>query len=179
MEKENIKEEVKQLFKTVFEYSLYVEKEHQLLLKRINRQINDVEPADLNLNETILYSIFYDFIKKAITLNETKEMLINIVKQNGTELLLMPLTDDSFFQDDACFIIPELAQSAYITDVMKLLIQWVDDDEWAIRFFTDYISEILAVSKISKEIASLETEDWEQYLVSYLMGEVAGEVQIL
>ena len=174
-----MEKEVKQLFKTVSEYSLYIEKEHQPLLKRITQQIDDVESADLNLNETVLYSIFYDFIKKTIEFNETKEMLINIIKQYGTELLLMSLTDDTFFQEASCFIFPDFIQSAYFTDFLKILIQLIHDDEWVISFFTGYIKEILAISRISKDIASLETVDWEQYLVNYLIGEVAGEVQIL
>ena len=173
-----MEKEAKQLFKTIFEYSLSVEKEHQTLWKHLKKELNDVEPEDLNLKETILKSIFYDFFKKAITLNETKEMLKNILKQNGTELLLIPLTDDNYFQDTSNFIIPDLAQNAYITDILKTLIQWINDDEWLICFFTDYIHEMLSVSKMSKEIPSLEKVDWEKCLIAFLMEEITGKAHV-
>jgi len=173
-----MEKEVKQLFKTVFEFSLYVAKNSQISEVKLGKILGDIPP--LELNELILDTILYDFLNKAITLNETKEMLINILKQqHGAELLLIPITDDEYFQEASCFIIPDFIKSAYITDIMKILIQLIHDDEWVIRFFTDYIKEFLIVSRISKDIASLETVDWEQYLVNYLIGEVAGEVQIL
>ena len=95
-----MEKEVKQLFKTVFEFSLYVAKNSQISEVKLGKILGDIPP--LELNELILDTILYDFLNKAITLNETKEMLINILQQHGAELLLMLLTDDTFFQESSC-----------------------------------------------------------------------------
>jgi len=50
-------------------------------------------------------------------------------------------------------------QSAFFTDFFKILIQLIHDDDWVICFFTDYIKEILAISKIGKDMAILEMVD--------------------
>jgi len=101
MKNEKIKEkDVKQLFKIVLEFSLYAAKNSQISEVKLGKILGDIPP--LELNELILDTALYDFLNKAITLNETKEMLINILQQHGAELLLMLLTDDTFFQESSC-----------------------------------------------------------------------------
>ena len=55
------------------------------------------------------------------------------------------------------------------SDVMKQLINLINDDEWCIHFFTDYINDIIPVSGIDAVFVSSETVNWEQHVIAYLM----------
>jgi hypothetical protein len=170
--------EVKKLFKTAMEYSLFTESAEKQILFSLKRHFDYIKDEDYvsdeYLLEMVLCSVFFDFLKKAISLNETKTMLQNILKTSGNGQLLAPLSDDSFFEDSNDGI-----QSAYITEIMKVLMQLIDDDEWIINFFTDYIQEIFPFSHLAKIDKSLKKTDWEKHLINYLMGEVTGEVRAL
>jgi len=170
--------EIKKLFKTVMEYSLYLEESEKQILLQLKKHFAYIKDndyvSDEYLIEMVLDSIFHDFLKKAITLKETNAMLQNILKSSGNEVLLISLQDDFFAEDTNGSL-----ESAYMTEIMTLLFQILNEDEWLINFFTDYIQEIFPFSKLAKIDKSLKKTDWEKHLIKYLMGELTGEVRAI
>jgi len=173
-----MKNEIKKFFKTVMEYSLYSETSEKQILLQLKKHFDYIKDTDKvpdeYLLEMVLDSIFHDFLKKAITLKETHAMLQNILKSSCNEQLLISL-QDGFFKEDTNGCL----ESAYLTEIMTLLFQLLNDDEWLINFFTDYIQEIFPFSKLAKIDKTLKKADWEKHLVKYLMGELTGEVRAI
>jgi len=62
------------------------------------------------------------------------------------------------------------------SDIMERLIAVINDKDWFINFFTDYINEIIPISKINNTITSLDTVDWKRCIIAYLMEIVTEEV---
>jgi len=148
--------DIKKMFKIVHEYSLSRERTNRLLLASFEKQSSTSNPTNEDsLSKTVLHSIFYDFIAKCYTLDFTKEVLLNT------------LTDE-FVGIYSPFQGRERKPFSY-PDMMKQLINLINDDEWCINFFTDYINEIIPVSGIDDAIALSETVDWQQHVIAYLM----------
>ena len=161
-----LSKEVKQMFEIVFEYSLHREESQQLLLVSFGKLCSNCKKtAENQQNKMVLYAIFYDFIAKCYCLSSTKETLLNILTDTFVGIY-------SPFQEKEI----ERGKFSY-SDVMERLIDIINDNEWFINFFTDYINEIMQVSMINNTVTSLETIDWEQCIITYLMGVVAGESQ--
>ena len=121
------------------------------------------------LIEIILSSFFYDFFKKAITFYQINKRCYILNKSNGDEFYLLPMAI-GFFQIDTFYffnIEQGEIQSYYINNRMVKLLKMVNNNEWFLKFFTNYIKKMLLVSKIGKVVASLDKEDWETHLMTY------------
>ena len=153
-----LSKEIKQMFKTVCEYSLYQEKTQQLLHKSLKKALPDDKILTHRmLHKIILSSTLYDFIAKCYTLDTTKELLLEI------------LTDD-FVGLYSPFQEMNKKRSFYANAIIRL-IDLLNDDEWFINFFTSYMNEMTAVPSIN----AIKTVDWEQCIIAYLMEVVMKE----
>jgi hypothetical protein len=129
-----------------------------------------------NMSDIVFSSILYDLIKKAITLDETKKMFQSIIRKSyGKESLMISLSDE-LFQSGTSSIATNLCRNSFLNDITKTLIQLLDNDEWFIQNFTDYIQEIIPISKMNNIFTSLHLIDWEQRIVSFLMIDAARGV---
>lgn len=155
-----LSKEIKQMFKIVYEYALHREESQQLLQRSFKKLCaNYKKISKKNVYKIVLHSIFYDFIVKCYTLDLTKGMLLDILTDKFVGVY-------SVFQGN------DSGKFSY-SDVMERLVDVMNDNEWFIDFFTDYIYEIIPLSKVNYMVKSLETVDWRQYIITYLMGVVA------
>jgi len=145
-------EDIKQMFKTVYEYSLHTEKSQQLLHTNLKKYKKIEEGL---LHRIVFYSILFDFAYKCYTLQTTRKTLLDILT-------------DTFVGIRSPFLKIDDTRSIY-SNIIVRLIDIINDDEWCINFFTDYIHEMIPVSKINSVVISLDTADWEQYVIAYLM----------
>jgi hypothetical protein len=148
-----LSKDIKRMFKTVYEYSLYQEKTQQRLYKNLQKALsNFLISSPEAQHRFVLRATLYDFVAQCCTLDETKELFLNI------------LTDDfvglhSPFQK-------ENKERPFHANAIIRLIDILNDDEWFIHFFTNYINEITANFNI-------KNADWEECLVRYLIDVVA------
>lgn len=176
-----LSEKVKVLFKTVREYSIDAENKNSIeydLQIKLDVMMRDLTKTEAALSKTvshpisiglgviiknILCTIFYDFIDKMDKCEETKTMLVDILKNAEIGHTGLKIAHDEESNETNYYIVKSNSSK-----IMKTLIEVCQDDEFTINFIKEYITELINIDKYTNILDILKFVNWNNVIMDYV-----------
>ena len=113
--------------------------------------------------KNIFVTIFYDLVDKMEVCEETRKMLIHILKNAQLGHPGLKISYDEDTGETFYYIVK--SQSSKI---MELLINVCSDDAFIIDFLKEYIDEIINIKRYRNILEILNSVNWEKIIMVYI-----------